>query len=175
MSKIQLIQDTHSETAGRNKALIKIGHLQAGDHFFIEWHRDVNPKNIEGSFMGLNVNDKSPNLIELTKAAIANGINVVSCDLPIADVLSALDEQYEDDAPHLEQAVISDMGITIRNEHAAAKITETLSKLPTEDYGALVMYGTNHFRMTDIYEQFNLQTLIPDLSGRECSFYWKAP
>lgn len=141
------VKDTHSQPNGRQKALGIINGKDPKNKitaFFIEWANNIDPKNIEGSFTGLAQNDAHPNLIELTKAAINAGIEVIPCDLTAAATVKALNELNDGYGPYNDPSVFQPWGKAIRDQHVAEIVRNYLKAKPLPT-NCLIMFGSDHF------------------------------
>jgi hypothetical protein len=122
---IMALPDIHTDSAARQKAKEMLADGQIGV-FYIEWSKPINPMNLDASFVGLNPNDASPTLKELTALAIHKGIPVVPVDMAPDQVLAALDKKSPEYAPHGPASLIQPWGEAVRDQYTAGAIADDM-------------------------------------------------
>jgi hypothetical protein len=161
------IKDTHTDSAGRNRAkeILESGGINC---FFIEWPLPINKNDLETSFIGLAVNDAHPNLKELTKIAIDKGIDVIPCDLTADETLKRLDALNDGYGPYSILSVFQAWGKEIRDENAAQIIARYIKESQNGNCRGLVMFGADHFVMEKNRKKQPLHKLIHEMSNVDC-------
>lgn len=137
------IKDTHTESAGRERArsMILSGKISV---FFIEWAVPIDSKNINENFKGLAKGDAEPSLKVLAGLALSKGIKVISCDLSADQTIHELNSLNDGFGPYSIHSVFAHWGKAIRDKHAAEVIKTYITSNPHTQNG-LVMFGSDHF------------------------------
>jgi hypothetical protein len=125
-------------------------------------------------FVGLAGSDASPTLKEITATAIANGVQVLACDMDYA----GLPDEFAKRGESRIASPAGPVGLSIRDE-ATAKMVANYLRVANKNTGCLMLWGANHFTENTAFGRFpdeRLQTLLEQqglsvhvASGREIS------